>query len=272
MPSRFTEEETEAFYDAEDAVYRSFWDSEGSLHWGFFDQTTGNDFPKASANLNHIMAEKASIDSTSKVLDVGCGNGTIAAWLSRSRGCNVLGIDLSGVRINNAKESLRDLPRDVRERLEFEKASATELPFPEGSFTHVWSQATIYHIPAKEAVLREAYRVLAPGGTLIFDDLLKPKPDISEITRTYVYDRLLFDTDFSFQSYQDSLRSTGFQVLECQDLSSHLRASYQCLVDITRERVNEGNESLRDLSYAYQQMVRAVDNDELGWGFYLCKK
>ena len=149
MPSRFTEQETEAFYDAEDAVYRSFWDSEGSLHWGFFDQSTGNDFLKASANLNQIMAEKASIDSTSKVLDVGCGNGTIAAWLCRSRGCKVLGIDLSGVRVNNAKESLRDLPQEVRERLEFEKASATELPFPEGSFTHVWSQATIYHIPAQ---------------------------------------------------------------------------------------------------------------------------
>ena len=90
---------------------------------------------------------------------------------------------------------------------------------------------------------------------MIFDDLLKPKPDISEVARTYVYDRLLFDTDFSFQSYQDSLRNAGFQVLECRDLSSHLRTSYQCLVDITQQRVDEGIESLRDLSYAYQQMV-----------------
>ena len=34
MTSRFSEQETEAFYDAEDALYRSFWDSDGSLHWG----------------------------------------------------------------------------------------------------------------------------------------------------------------------------------------------------------------------------------------------
>lgn len=34
----FTERETEAFYDSHDGVYRSFWDSEGSLHWGLYDQ------------------------------------------------------------------------------------------------------------------------------------------------------------------------------------------------------------------------------------------
>ena len=51
MRSQFTEQETEAFYDAEDELYRSFWDSEGSLHWGWFDQDTGNDFLKI--NLFH---------------------------------------------------------------------------------------------------------------------------------------------------------------------------------------------------------------------------
>ena len=272
MPSRFTEPETEAFYDAEDAVYRSFWDSEGSLHWGLFDETTGGDFLKACGNLNDMMVKTAGIDAASRVLDVGCGNGTVAAWLCQSLGCSIVGIDLSGIRIGNAIESLRDMPDDVRERLSFEKASATELPFPDGSFTHVWSQATIYHVPAKEEVLRECYRVLSPGGTLVFDDLLKPKPDISPEARTHVYDRLLFDTDFSFQSYQDSLRSAGFQVLEARDLSPHLQTSYQCLEDITTEQVNKGVEPLRDLSNAYHQMVKAIANQELGWGYYLCQK
>jgi SAM-dependent methyltransferase len=81
MRSQFTEHDTETFYDAEDALYRSFWDSEGSLHWGWFDDTTGDDFLKACANLNRIMAEKAGISSQSRVLDLGCGNGNTVAWL-----------------------------------------------------------------------------------------------------------------------------------------------------------------------------------------------
>ena len=51
MSSRFTEQETESYYDSEDAIYRSFWDEDGSVHWGVFDESTGDDFLKACANL-----------------------------------------------------------------------------------------------------------------------------------------------------------------------------------------------------------------------------
>ena len=268
---RFTEDVTESFYDSEDGLYRSFWDTDGSLHWGLYDESTGDDFLKACANLNEFMADKARLGAQSRLLDIGCGNGNAAMWLSDTRECSVVGVDLSGVRINNAIEALGGAPAPLRERVSFEKASATELPFEDSSFSHVWSQATIYHIPDKEATLREAYRVLAPGGLFIFDDLIKPKPDISETARTYVYDRLYFDTDFSFQSYQDALKETGFRVLEAVDLSEHLRKSYLHLASVTQE-LTDRDKKYADLSYAYQQMAQAQENSELGWAFYLCEK
>ncbi len=268
---RFTEDVTESFYDSEDGLYRSFWDTEGSLHWGLFDESTGEDFLKACANLNNFMADKASLAPQSRLLDIGCGNGNAAMWLCETRDCSVVGVDLSGVRINNANEALKGAPDPIRDRVSFEKASATDLPFEDGSFSHVWSQATIYHIPDKDATLREAYRVLAPGGVFIFDDLIKPKPDISEAARTYVYDRLYFDTDFSFQSYQDALKEIGFRVVEAVDLSEHLRKSYLHLSSVTQELAGS-DKKYADLSYAYQQMAQAQENNELGWAFYLCEK
>ena len=226
MTSRFSEQETEEFYDAEDALYRSFWDSEGGLHWGWFEREVGpqvkEDFLSACVNLNRIMLEKAQIPPDARVLDMGCGNGNTSTWLCQSAVCRVTGIDLSGVRVNNAIESAKDQPAEVKARLEFKKASGTDLPFSAGSFSHVWSQATIYHIPDKVKTLQEIYRVLEPGGWLIFDDLTKPKPEVSDDARRYVYDRLLFDTDFSFTGYQDALKSVGFQVREAYDLSEHL--------------------------------------------------
>ena len=186
MPSRFSEAETEAFYDAEDALYRSFWDREGSLHWGWFDQESGDDFLAACVNLNRVMLEKAQIEPAAQVLDLGCGNGNTATWLCQSACCQVTGIDLSGVRINHATESLRDQAPEVSARLTFEKASATDLPFDADSFSHVWSQATIYHIPDKEKTLQEVYRVLKPGGLFVFDDLTKPRPDISDKVLDFV--------------------------------------------------------------------------------------
>ncbi len=37
---QFTEADTEAYYDHEDSLYQSFWDSEGSVHWGYFENLT----------------------------------------------------------------------------------------------------------------------------------------------------------------------------------------------------------------------------------------
>ena len=113
--------------------------------------------------------------------------------------------------------------------------------------------------------------MLANGGVFIFDDLIKPKPDIGEAARTYVYDRLHFDTDFSFQSYQDALKEAGFRVLEVVDLSEHLHASYSHLANVTRE-LGERDKKYADLSYAYGQMMKAQENSELGWAFYRCQK
>ena len=272
MLKKYTEQDTESFYDAEDPLYRSFWDDQGSLHWGMFDETTGVDFLKACVNLNIKMAEIAAIDQDSKVLDFGCGNGATAQWLCEQLKCQVVGVDLSGVRIGNAKEGLKGQPAEVRNKVSFEKGSVTSLPFPDASFTHVWSQATIYHVHDKETALAEAYRVLKSGGTFILDDLLKPTPNISDNSRTHVYDRLLFDTDFSFTSYQTALENVGFQVLDAQDISQHLKTSYQCLTLVTRAKSYQDAETYGPLSSAYEHMVQAVRGGELGWGLYLCRK
>jgi ubiquinone/menaquinone biosynthesis C-methylase UbiE len=272
MVSRFSEQETESYYDAEDAIYRSVWDEDGSVHWGLFDERTGNDFLKACANLNRTMVEKGRIGQDSTVLDLGCGNGTTAIWLAGQSGGRVTGIDLSGVRIDNANATLQQESSEVQARTAFHKASATDLPFEEGAFTRAWSQATIYHVPDKEAVLREVYRVLAPGGAFVFDDLTKPNPEIGEDARKYVYDRLLYDTDFSFNSYQEALKDAGFQVVEAHDLSDHLKTSYECLSELASRGDSEHQERFDYLTKAYSETALAVTRGEVGWALFVCKK
>ena len=273
MVSRFSESETESYYDAEDVIYRSVWDEDGSVHWGLFDDTTGTDFLKGCENLNRTMVEKGRIDQASKVLDLGCGNGTTAIWLANRSGGNVTGIDLSGVRVANALDKRTTLPEGLQERVSFEKASATELPFSDGTFTHVWSQAVIYHVPDKRKVISEVYRVLGDGGIMVFDDLVRPKREISEDAQTYVYDRLLFDTEFTFESYQQALKDQGFEILEAVDLAQHLRQSYLCLSERTpKDETLEDAGHFQWLTKAYIETAAAVDKNELGWGLYVCRK
>lgn len=272
MSSRFSEQETEQYYDAEDAIYRTVWDEDGSVHWGYFDDSTGGDFLQAVARLDRMMVEKGRIDAAAQVLDIGCGNGTVAIRLAQQTGCRVTGIDLSGVRVNNALADRERQTPELRERLAFEKASATELPFPDGTFSRVWSQACIYHVPDKRAVLREAYRVLQPGGIMVFDDLVKPCQQVGPDAQKFVYDRLLYDTEFSYESYLEALRETGFEVLESHDISAHLRQSYLCLADRTPKNPQHDVEHYQWLHQAYLETARAVETNELGWGLYICRK
>ncbi|MCH9009794.1 MAG: methyltransferase domain-containing protein [Chloroflexi bacterium] len=268
----YTERDTEAYYDNQDAIYSSFWDPDGSVHWGYFDEHTGNDFLKACSNLNRIMAEKAQITRDSRVLDLGCGNGTTSLRLHEELGCEVVGIDLSGVRIDNAREALREQSPDVQARVSFEKASATSLPFEDGFFTHVWSQATLYHVHDQEAALREAYRVLCNCGVFVFDDLFKPVPTVSDNARKHVYERLLFDTDYNFETYQKALEAVGFTVRDTEDLSPHLKMSYWCLATMTHNKSGEHAEHYRELSHSYEQTALACSNREVGWGLFNCQK
>ncbi len=273
MVSRFSEQETESYYDSEDAIYRSVWDEDGSVHWGLFDGSVDKDFLKACERLNLTMVDKGRIDQDSTVLDLGCGNGTTAIWLAGESGGRVTGVDLSGVRVANALDKRAGLKPELGDRVDFEKASATELPFSDGSFTHVWSQAVIYHVPDKRMVLSEAHRVLAEGGVMVFDDLLRPKRELTPESQTYVYDRLLFDTEFSFESYQQALKDQGFDVLEALDLSPHLKQSYLCLSERTpKDDTLDDAEHYQWLTTAYIETAAAVDRNELGWGLFICRK
>lgn len=263
--SRFTEADTETFYDGEDSLYRSFWDAEGSLHWGYFenfDDSQAEDFLTACKRWNQYMLSHSGISEQSLVLDLGCGNGNTSIWLAQQTGCEVVGIDLSAVRVSNAKALAKEYPSL---RLSFEKASATNLPFSDNFFTHVWSQATLYHVHNRELALREIHRVLQEQGIFLFDDLVTPTAKLSQEAQQYVYERLLFEPTFSHESYAETLSQIGLMVFDSTDLSQHLQKSYELLSKLARPDYPE-------LSLSYDQMCKAIALRELGWSFYRSQK
>jgi Methylase involved in ubiquinone/menaquinone biosynthesis len=68
---------------------------------------------------NEYMLFQSGIEKDSRVLDLVCGNGNTAIWLSQQTGCELVGVDLSSVRIENAKTKEQQYPSL---RLKFIKA------------------------------------------------------------------------------------------------------------------------------------------------------
>ena len=99
-----------------------------------------------------------------RVLDVGCGPGTITLDLA-NHVASVIGVDLSDSVIEQAQQSAVDHPR-----VSFQVADLYALPFEDDSFDVVHAHQTLQHVPDPVAALVELRRVCRPGGLVAARD------------------------------------------------------------------------------------------------------
>lgn len=119
------------------------------------------------------LIRQAGVREGYRVLDVGCGTGTLTALVCELHpACRTAGVDRDrGVlRIARRKMTAGGLPA----RLSI--AAAEALPFPDARFDRVLASLFFHHLVrgGKELALREARRVLRPGGELHVADWGKP--------------------------------------------------------------------------------------------------
>ncbi len=96
------------------------------------------------------------------VLDVGCGNGWLAAYLIQHRpNVEVCSMDLSTSNTTNTRKRVRS------ERHLVIRADALHLPFKDESFDVLVASEILEHVEQVPAFLKELYRVLKPAGRLI---------------------------------------------------------------------------------------------------------
>ncbi len=95
------------------------------------------------------------------VVDIGCGPGVAARYAAR-QGATVTGVDPAPVMLRVARLRTR---RQAKVR--YVEGAAEAVPLPDHSATIVWSIATVHHWADIDAGLREAHRLLLPGGRLV---------------------------------------------------------------------------------------------------------
>jgi ubiquinone/menaquinone biosynthesis C-methylase UbiE len=105
------------------------------------------------------------------VLEVGCGSGGYALQLAQKVGCHLIGLDINTPGVRNANQLA--LARGLASQARFEQCDVSKnLPFDDKTFDAVFSNDVLCHLPGRPQVLGEMFRVLKPGGRMLFSDAL----------------------------------------------------------------------------------------------------
>lgn len=190
--------------------------------------TYGEDLGQTSWVTNEESAEiprLLQLTGNSRVLEIGCGSGRYALQLAETVGCSLLGVDINESGIRNGNALARD--RSLSDRVTFQHCDVSQkLPFTHASFDAAFANDVLCHIPRRESVLRELFRVLKPGTRLLFSDALVIGGVVSHqeiATRSSIGYYLFAPPGHN----EELLQRAGFRLIESRDTTNSAAAIAQ---------------------------------------------
>jgi SAM-dependent methyltransferase len=214
------------------------------------------------------LARLGGIDARARVLDLCAGLGGPARFLASRRGCAVVAVELNAGRAAGAARLTRLVGLHTRVRVV--RGDATALPFGAARFDACLSQEALLHISDKGAVLRQAHRVLVPGGRLVFTDWVA-RATLGDGERRRLEDWMAATTLQSLAGYRALLGAAGFHAVTAEDLADEWRAILRARLEMFRAMREEtvarlGEARYREYDQLYSFFVGLVEAGKLGGG------
>jgi ubiquinone/menaquinone biosynthesis C-methylase UbiE len=201
------------------------------------------------------LVELAGIGPEHHVLDVCSGMGGPARWVAHHLGARVTGLDFTASRVESARR-LTDRV-GLSDRVDFVHGDATDMPFPDAVFDVVISQESWLHVPDKAAVIASCARVLRPGGTIAFTDVVL-RGHLTQDESDRLAAEMHAPGIAPVQRYLNLLAEHGCAVASCEDLSEPWTgvlvdrlAMFRSLADTTTAKFGEAHFRSWDRTYAF---------------------
>jgi cyclopropane fatty-acyl-phospholipid synthase-like methyltransferase len=166
-------------YDFYEQFYRAT--ATSAAHAVLCERAYGRNFAQhgfADIEQMDALIRVAGLMPGSRVLELGCGNGSIAEYISDATGARVTGIDYAPTAIAQARE--RTLEK--ADRLSFLTCEMSALPFPPASFDAVIAIDTLYFADL-DVMLARLRELLAPAGQILTS--LHPRSGSHESDRDF---------------------------------------------------------------------------------------
>jgi ubiquinone/menaquinone biosynthesis C-methylase UbiE len=223
---------------------------------------------------NDALAQRARLKPGMHVADFCAGLGGPARYLAQKYGVHVIGIELNPVRVDGAIR-LNQLV-GMTDAVNMLLGDVTDVDMPDASVDAVISQEALLHVPDKAKALREAHRILRPGGRLVFSDWVMHRPLSPEDTKI-LWSGIAAQDLQSISDYVAKLKEAGFQVEPPEDLTGQwaviLAERFDMYKKLRAETQRSGKPSGDDAFYkSYARLVELVKAGDLGGGRFTATK
>lgn len=273
------------YYDSDDAqkFYSQIWGEE-TIHIGRYDML--NDTDKAlslhqqisKAQQYHesefIKLIKSKFDSQKvRIMDMGCGYGGLLRRLSEAgvvwtaTGCDISYKMCEQADRLNKDQGCTDIT--IREESYLDTSSGDE------SVDLVISMDALLHVgpEGQRKAIKEAARVLRPGGWMIFSDIMQQEEADPEEMKP-IYERIHLSKMGTVANYKSAMEAVGFSNFDFLDASNNVSSHYGTVCKVLEEKGDAIG-----ISNEYQQKMKSglctwrdLADKNIVWGFVAAQK
>jgi len=218
-----------------------------------------------------------NLGKNANVIDIACGKGTTALYISEKYGCSVTGIDISEELVEEAR--YLNKKSGLEKKVTFEVGDALRLPFYDNQFDAAVSQAMLILVEDKIQNIKETNRVLKAGGRAGWLELSWRKDIDSEFLEKVsnvlcAYCMINVET---YSEWEETFRTAGINnisTIRCKDFRGN---NFDTLKDeglintlkIAFKTIR--NSEIRDRIRLMNKFFREYD-DYFGYGIYYYSK
>ena len=177
------------------------------------------------------------LSKASNVLEVACGAGGISCLICEQFGAKVHGLDISEEAVD-AANARRD-KQALGEKVTFSVQDASQpLQFPDRAFDAIFCNDSINHLPDRDQVLTDWWRLLAPNGRLLFTDPILVTGIISN-EETRIRSSIGFYLFTPNGENERLLDEAGYRILRVEDVTAQVEETSMRWYDARQERKDQ---------------------------------
>lgn len=254
--------------DSQDENYeRAFMQN---IHFGYWSELRNSeisaieDYEKGTSSLTEEIMKLARVETKQEILDIGCGfGGTVNALNQVLSNKKIVGVNIDERQLQVAQKNYGQGIRG--NQISFVAADAQKMPFADESFDLALAIECIFHMPDRNQFLKEAFRVLKPGGTMIITEIVLDNRNplklaanmLKNIPALLTYKKNIgtLGAPGTMSSYEKLAKKNGFEIENIENWSRNILPTFSLLKTLKSNADTNSLYSPKLLSFG-EEMIR----------------